>query len=245
MYSTHLSERNFSRVSARQDIDDPYDTTKDVNSSGENQELTNFENETKRLFQELMEKQRQELSVFDRNYRLDNQKIVDEATQFYAIQDVDTREKVMNQSYRIKHEYNVGKSKILRKQQKEQNDFWRERNELKKQLYSQYDINPATGYQSRPRSVFTSRSVSRTTSRNRTPMRSAEQFNVEDDTVTFGDDATRESSFARSAVNFDEPRRVKIQSKQSQRTSAFFMPRYSTISNKCKYGNFSRLNGRY
>ena len=234
MKRLQLSDRNTPRASAHEELFTSKHIRRTTNLPSQNEEISNFENETKELYQDLLEKQRQELSVFDRNYRLDNKEVVDDATNISSIQDVNSREAVLNLSYRVKHEYNVEKSKILKKQQKEQNEFWKNRNELKKQVYSTYDPPQTSGYMSRPRSMYATRRGTPASS----PYHS--QYNIKTDTVTFGNDSILKDPLPRSSASHSSMRETQKQYDNSQNTNGFFMPRFSRVSKANKYGNFHR-----
>ena len=78
------------------------------------------------------------------------------------------------------------------------------------------------------------------TSPKRTPCQS--MYNIETDTVTFENSPVRERSIVSSAPSFQERPKTKIKRcDHNQKSNAFFMPRCSSMSRACKYGNFSRV----
>ena len=236
MRRLQLSDRNTPRSSPHEELFTSKYIRKTTNLPSQNDEKTKFENETKELYKDLLEKQRQELSVFDRNYRLDNKEVVDDATNISSIQDINSREAVLNLSYRVKHEYNIEKSKILKRHQKEQDEFWKNRNEQKKQIYSTYESPQTSGYQSKPRSVYSSRRGTPAAS----PFHS--QYDIKTDTVTFGnnDSILKEKIIPRSIASQQSTRETQNHTENTQNANGFFMPRFSRVSQTNKYGNFRR-----
>lgn len=195
-------------------------------------DLEKFDKETKRLYYEFNEQQRQKMAVFERDYFLDNIDQIDDGANYQSVPDLEERRKLQDESYQIKHTYNMRKESLTKKLQKEETEFWTHRNGERAKLLMRLDENALHGFSLPPRS----RSSSVTPSPARTP---AGTPNASRPGTSIG---TRcQTPTARSYSNA-----ACIIPQQSQRyekprtPSGFFLPKYTSISRQNKIGLFPK-----
>ena len=202
-------------------------------------ELEKFDLETKKLYYEFCEKQRQEMAVFERDYFLDNIDQIDDDAEFQKVPDLEKRQQLVDESVAIKHKFNVEKAELNKKLRKEETEFWTKRNGERAKLLLRLDENALHGFSLKPRSTSLSSTPSPVRSRAVSPGGGSpnNEKNDSNQNSRLNQPASRSYTSTRYSLPSAFPRYEKPKS-----PSGFFLPRYSSLSRDNKIGIFPKPN---
>ena len=191
-------------------------------------EIEEFDIETKKLYYEFCEKQRQEMVVFERNYFLDNIDDIDDDANFQSVCNLDERQKLEENAQDIKHKFNMKKEELSKKLRKEETDFWTQRNGERAQILNRLDKFALHGFTLRPRSVSSSAFSSPVASRAISPLGSP-------------CDSGRTTPSSRSYANHRHSMPLPYARYEKPKSpSGFFLPKCTSISRQNKIGIFPK-----
>lgn len=216
------------------DIDCPvrrsFSTSRTPRTANNSTDLFDLESQTK--FRDLLEHQRKELSVFERNYILENQDIVDEMSNIDKVFDVDERERLQMEGQLVKHQYNMSKLALQRKQKKEREEFWKKRNRQKNEIMPYHEEIASTPYIQRPRSV----ALSQITTPRKIDSSMPDIVEVNGDDINFGNEAEKEK------LENEKRSKIKIRERDEIKpiTGTFLSNRYVNLSKANKIGKFAK-----
>ena len=199
-------------------------------------DIQKFDKETKKLYYEFCEKQRQEMAIFERNYFLDNIDQIDDDANFQQVPDLEQRKKLEQESIDIKHTFNMRKEELSKKLRKEETKFWTQRNAERAKLLQSLDENALHGFSLRPRSVSSSPVPSPVRSRDASPQ--GTPYNSRCRTPTSRSYTNTRYSLPPAFPRYEKPKSP----------TGFFLPKCTSLSRQNKIGIFpkkGRSNLRY
>lgn len=194
-----------------------------------NGSVDSFEIESQQKFREILEQQRKEMHIFERNYLLENQNIVDDYSNLNKVFDLDERERLQMEGQLVKHQYNMAKAALQRKHKRERQEFWDERNRQKNDIIPITEEVAMTPSIQRPRSI----NISHYPTPKKTASSAPNMLDIEKDEVVFGNDEPMELKSDKKEIPVPRERgQIK------PITGTFLSSRYVNMSKTNKLGRF-------
>ncbi|OHS94662.1 hypothetical protein TRFO_39177 [Tritrichomonas foetus] len=194
------------------------------------EKINDFDKETEDLFFKIQQKQRDELSLFDRQWYFDNKSILDKTSNYLNVRNVEAREDLQHRNEILMQDRERSRNAIKRRQKKECEKFYHSRMQNRNSLISTFSVDPSDALMS----MMRNRSGLRISS-NQTKLRNSNNFNLNTKSARLTNSTPKSTNFGKSASSVRVSKKVPTENK-----SSFIFSKTKFESKNIKIGRFKK-----